>query len=66
MIVISLGFLFAFFVRLPFFGINSELNVLTTTSYQIIWMSMYFFVFEMRRFADQILSADLRDHIKRR
>lgn len=63
MIIVALAYLFAFLIRLPIFDLGMDLNILTATAFQIIWLSMYFFVFEMRRLQDLLTSIDLEEQM---
>jgi hypothetical protein len=57
MIVISLGYLLSFILRLPFSSSLKGLNFFTGVAFLIVWSSMYFFVFEMKILEDT-LKAD--------
>ena len=65
MIVVSVAYLFAFLIRLPIFDLGMDLNILTAAAFQIIWLSMYFFVFEMRRLQDLLTSIDIEEKIEK-
>ena len=63
MVIVSAAYLFAFLIRLPIFDLGMDLNILTAAAFQIIWLSMYFFVFEMRRLRDLLTSVDIEEQL---
>ena len=65
MIIVAVAYLFAFLIRLPIFELGMDLNILTAGSFQIIWLSMYFFVFEMRRLQDLLTSIDIEEQLNK-
>lgn len=63
MMIISASFLVAFIVRLPYLSTSVGTNLMTIIAFHTIWLTLYFFIFEMRRFLDQITSEDLQEHV---
>ena len=55
MIAIALAYMVSFLIRTPIFP-ESDLNLVHALASMVIWGIMYFFVFEMRRLQDTLLS----------
>ena len=64
MIAIALAYMVSFLIRTPIFP-ESDLNLVHALASMVIWGIMYFFVFEMRRLQDTLLSQNLKERIAR-
>jgi len=60
MFFISGCFLAAFVVRLPYLSKSAGPNLMTIIAFHLIWLTLCFFIFEMRRFLDKITSQDFQ------
>lgn len=63
MIVISLAFLLSFFFRTPVISKETDFNLVYAFASMVIWGSLYFFVFEMKRLKDTLTSESLEQAI---
>ena len=57
-IVVSLGYLVSFALRLVYTTAFDEILILNSTAFIIVWGCMYYFVFEMKRLHDVLKSDD--------
>ena len=63
--LVALGFLFSMILRLPFTGGISGIDYLDGISFLIVWGSMYYFVFEMKRLEDVLRIDDNESHLQK-
>ena len=63
--IISIGYLLSFILRLPFSSDIKGLNFLTGIAFLIVWGSMYFFVFEMKKLEDALKADNHLDRLRR-
>lgn len=56
-IVVSIGYLLSFLLRLPIWPSQSGMTYFTSAAFLIVWGSMYYFVFEMKKLYD-VLNSD--------
>ena len=69
MIVLTSTFLLCFFVRLPFVDDLSKKeddNPIFVSAFLLIFLMLYFFVFEMRRLRDKIESDSMKENLAKR
>jgi len=64
-IIVSIGFLASFFLRLPFLNTYLGMNYFTAGAFFIVWGCMYYFVFEMKRLEDVLKSESPVEYQKR-
>lgn len=60
MVTISLAYLFSFTARLFFEG--GHLNLITSIAASVIWLSLFFFVFEMKIVESKLRSESFQEY----
>jgi hypothetical protein len=64
MVIISLAYFLSQLFRTPIFE-ETDLNLIHATASMLIWGSLYFFVFEMKKLEDTLKSESLEENLWR-